>query len=274
MKYEIAIRYLFCHPARGGRVALKHCVSPCAKCAVDGDLEVRMNVVSCFDWLNPAKGMLLGMCQLWSHLLSHIAISDRQGDWREFISGIPLFRRDCFKAVLIKHVVDLEQVGYAVAKAEGEHCIFRDSRRKGIASRLQKAVGFVACEPQRQGELNGRALRNGPHRIGHYRGPCSSVEPCRGVYGWCITVTPVANISHEQIGKSAIAGLFNCRDVHHWTSSKSPNGKRLRANEARTITTTYLNSMSCSGGELSLPRIIPHSAASRVHVRWTKAGGG
>ena len=40
-----------------------------------------MNMVICFDWLNPAKGMLLGMCQLWSHLPSHIAISDGQGDW-------------------------------------------------------------------------------------------------------------------------------------------------------------------------------------------------
>ena len=188
---------------------------------------------------------------------------------------MPLFRWYGLKPVLIKYFVDLEQVGYAVAKAECKHRIFRDDRRKGIASRLQKVVGFMACETQRQGELHCRALRNGPHRIGDYRGPCSPVKPCRGVYGRCITVTPVANVSHEQVGKSAIAGCFNFREmvVHHWTSSKSPNGKRLRANEARTITTTYLNSKSCSGGELSLPCIIPHSAAPRVHARWTRAGG-
>lgn len=55
---------------------------------------------------------------------------------------MPLFRWYGSKPVLIKYFVDLEQVGYAVAKAECKHRIFRDDRRKGIASRLQKAVGL------------------------------------------------------------------------------------------------------------------------------------
>ena len=40
-----------------------------------------MNVVIWFDELNLGKGVLRDMSHLVSRLPSHIAISDRQGDW-------------------------------------------------------------------------------------------------------------------------------------------------------------------------------------------------